>query len=96
MALAVTQSDFRNHIKHYLDLVNDDGENIYIARTKQRSAVIIDQNKLDWLERYVKTDQDSLEHAVAEDKLKEYGIIPDKDPVPDGQDYDNFWKQFEK
>jgi len=55
-----------------------------------------DKNKRDWLKRYAKADPDSLEYAVAEDKLKEYGIIPDNDPILDGQKYNDFWKQFEK
>ncbi|KRL30119.1 hypothetical protein FC94_GL001286 [Lactobacillus kefiranofaciens subsp. kefirgranum DSM 10550 = JCM 8572] len=50
MTLATTQSDFRNHMKHYLDMVNDSSEVVYIARSKQRAAAVIDQNKLDWLE----------------------------------------------
>lgn len=95
MAIATTQSDFRDNIKHYLDLVNNDSETVFIARTKQRGAAVIDQHKLDWLERYAKSRPGSLEHAIAEDKLKEYGIIPDNDPIlKDDKEYNKFWEQF--
>lgn len=94
MTLATTQSDFRNHMKHYLDMVNDSNEVVYIARSKQRAAAVIDQNKLDWLERHAKAKPGSLEYAVAEDKLKEYGIIPDSDPELIDEDYDKYWEQF--
>lgn len=95
MSLATTQSDFRDNMKHYLDLVNDSSETIYIARTKQRGVAIIDQNKLDWLEKYAKAEPGSTEHDIAEDKLKEYGVIPDDDPKLKGEDYQKFWEQFE-
>lgn len=75
MTLATTQSDFRNHMKHYLDMVNDSSEVVYIARSNQRAAAVIDQDKLDWLERHAKANPESLEYAVAENKLKEYGIF---------------------
>lgn len=94
MTLATTQSDFRNHMKHYLDMVNDSSEVVYIARSNQRAAAVIDQDKLDWLERHAKANPESLEYAVAEDKLKEYGIIPDTDPRLRGEDYNKFWEKF--
>lgn len=94
MSLATTQSDFRDNMKHYLDLVNDSSETIYIARTKQRGVAVIDQNKLDWLEKYAKAKQGTPEHDIAEDKLKEMGVIPDNDVKLTGEDYEKFWEQF--
>lgn len=50
--------------------------------------------QLVWLKRYENAKQESLEYAVAYDKLKGYGIIPDTDPRLIGEDYDKFWEQF--
>ena len=36
MPIATTQSDFRNHIKDYLDKVNDENQTVLIARSNQR------------------------------------------------------------
>ena len=33
MPIATTQSDFRNHIKDYLDKVNDENQTVLIARS---------------------------------------------------------------
>lgn len=44
MTLALTQSDFRAHIKKYLD--NDDDEVVYVARSNSRSVAVISQEKL--------------------------------------------------
>ncbi|GAF35579.1 antitoxin of toxin-antitoxin stability system [Lentilactobacillus farraginis DSM 18382 = JCM 14108] len=51
MTIALTQSDFRSHLKKYLDQVNDDDETVYIARSNNRSVAIISQEKMDWYER---------------------------------------------
>lgn len=45
MTLVLTQSDFRAHIKKYLDQVNDDDETVYIARSNSRSVAVISQEK---------------------------------------------------
>ena len=50
MTLVLTQSDFRNHIKKYLDQVNDDDEVVYIARSNSRSVAVLTQEKLYWME----------------------------------------------
>lgn len=41
MTVALTQSDFRAHLKEYLDRVNDDDETIYIARSNSCSVAVI-------------------------------------------------------
>ena len=43
MTLALTQSDFRAHIKKYLDQVNDDDEVVYVARSNSRSVAVLSQ-----------------------------------------------------
>ncbi|GAA3637349.1 type II toxin-antitoxin system prevent-host-death family antitoxin [Lactobacillus hamsteri] len=92
MALVATQSDFRSHLKDYLDRVNDDGETIYIARSRQRGVAVLSQEKLDWLEKAAFADKKSVEYAIAMDKLKEEGVIPDNDPELTGSDYEEYWK----
>lgn len=54
----------------------------------------MNQNEFYWLERYVRSKPTSVEHDITEDKLKEYGVIPDNDPKLAGEDYQKFWKQF--
>lgn len=52
MTLALTQSDFRAHIKKYLDQVNDDDEVVYVARSNSRSVAVLSQeNYIGWKKR---------------------------------------------
>ena len=45
MPIATTQSDFRKHIKDYLDRVNEDEQTVLVARSNQRTAAIISQKQ---------------------------------------------------
>ncbi|MCO6542958.1 MAG: type II toxin-antitoxin system Phd/YefM family antitoxin [Lactobacillus sp.] len=65
MTLALNQSDFRAHLKKYLDQVNDEDETVYVTRSNQRSVAV----KMDWLERTLKAKEGSLEYAIARDQL---------------------------
>ena len=60
MTVALTQSDFRAHLKEYLDRVNDDDETIYIARSNSRSVAVISQEKMAWMEKALQAKEDSL------------------------------------
>lgn len=91
MTLASTQSDFRAHIKHYLDLVNEDDETVYIARSNNRAVAVVSQEKLNWLETALKVKEDSLEYAVARDQLIRRGVLPDDDIV---ESDDVYWGKF--
>lgn len=91
MTLALTQSDFREHIKDYLDRVNEDDETVYIARSNSRSVAIVSQEKMNWLETAVQAKEDSLEYAVARDQLIRRRVLPDDDIV---ESNDEFWSQF--
>lgn len=46
MPIATTQSDFRNHLKDYLDQVNDENQTVLIARSNRRTAAVISQDQL--------------------------------------------------
>jgi len=59
MTLALTQSDFRDNLKKYLDQVNDEDETVYIARSNSRAVAIVSQEKMDWLERALKAKEGS-------------------------------------
>lgn len=87
MNLANTQNDFHNNLKHYLDLVNGSNKTILYCQKKKVRCSIVDKNKLDQLERYTKANPESAEYDIAEDKLKEYGEIPDDDPKLKDEDY---------
>ena len=66
MTVALTQSDFRAHIKKYLDQVNDD-ETVYIARSNSRSVAVVSQEKLYRMEKAIQAKEDLLDYAVARD-----------------------------
>lgn len=91
MPIATTQSDFRNHIKDYLDKVNDENQTVLIARSKQRAAAVISQEQLNTLLEAVNAKEDSLDYAIARDKLIEMHILPD-DPIVEPTD--DYWNSF--
>ncbi len=93
MTFAVTQSDFREHLKEYLDSVNDDNEIVYIARSKSRTAAVISQEKLNWYESIAKSKEDSLEYAIARDQLIRHNAMQDDKIV---ESDDEYWGQFTK
>ncbi len=93
MTVASTQSDFRAHIKDYLDRVNDDDETVYVARSNNRTVAVISQEKLDWLERALRAKEGSLEYAVARDQLIQRHVLPDDEIV---ESNDEYWGQFEQ
>jgi len=93
MAVASTQSDFRAHIKDYLDRVNDDDETVYIARANNRAVAVISQEKLDWLERALRAKEGSLEYAIARDQLIQRHVLPDDEIV---ESNDEYWGQFDQ
>ncbi|WEV41319.1 type II toxin-antitoxin system Phd/YefM family antitoxin [Lactobacillus sp. ESL0681] len=75
MAIAVTQSDFRRHMKQYLDEVDDNDETLYIARSHDRTVAVISQEKLKWLERLAKAEDGSTKQKEAKDKLIALGVL---------------------
>ncbi|AXX64479.1 type II toxin-antitoxin system Phd/YefM family antitoxin [Bombilactobacillus bombi] len=91
MTLALTQSDFRAHLKKYLDQVNDEDETVYVTRSNQRSVAVISQEKMDWMERALKAKEGSLEYAVARDQLIKSQVLPDDKIV---ESNDSYWNQF--
>jgi len=95
MTLALTQSDFRAHIKKYLDQVNDDDEVVYIARSiarsNSRSVAVLSQEKLYWMEKALQAKEDSLDYAVARDQLIQRHVLQD-DPIVESKD--DYWEQF--
>lgn len=91
MTVALTQSDFRAHLKKYLDQVNDDDETVYIARSNSRSVAVISQEKMYWMEKAIQAKEDSLDYAVARDQLIRRHVLPD-DPIVESDD--NYWGQF--
>ncbi|MDD6407863.1 MAG: type II toxin-antitoxin system prevent-host-death family antitoxin [Lactobacillus equicursoris] len=91
MTHAVTQSDFREHLKDYLDQVNEDNEIVYIARSNRRSVAVVDQEQLYWMEKAIKARKESLDYAIANDKMIRSGLLPDDKIVEPNDDY---WGQF--
>ncbi|MCK8624841.1 type II toxin-antitoxin system Phd/YefM family antitoxin [Apilactobacillus xinyiensis] len=91
MALAITQSVFRTQLKKYLDQINDNNETIYVTRSNNPSVAVVNQDKLNWLEKYAQSEEGSREHAIARDQLIKQGIIA-ADPVVKSDD--SYWGQF--
>ena len=65
MALTVTQTDFRQNFKSYMDKVTEEQEAIYIPRPRQKGVALISQDRLDWLE----TEPGTLKHSIAAEHL---------------------------
>ena len=93
MPIATTQSDFRKHLKNYLDQVNNENQTVMIARSNQRAVAVISQDQLNALLDAVNSQEGSLEEAIAHDKLIEMNILPDDHVVDPSDDY---WKSFKK
>lgn len=91
MPVATTQSDFRKHLKDYLDRVNEDQQTVLVARSNERTAAIISQDQLNALIDAVNAREDSLDYAIARDKLIDMHILPD-DPIVESDD--GYWNQF--
>ena len=91
MTVALTQRDFRAHLKKYLDRVNDDDETVYIARSNSRGVVVISQEKMAWMEKALQAKEDSLDCAVARDQLIRRRVLPE-DPLVESND--EYWEQF--
>ena len=91
MPIATTQSDFKKHIKDYLDQVNEDNQTVLVARSYQRTAAIISQDQLNALLDAVNAKEGSLDYAIARDKLIDMHILPE-DPLVEPND--DYWNQF--
>ena len=91
MVVTLTQSDFRAHMKKYLDRVNDEDETIYIARANSRGVAVISQEKMNWMEKALQAKEDSLNYAVARDQLIRRHVLPDDPIITTDNDY---WEQF--
>lgn len=92
MTIAITQSDFREHIKDYLDQATNDNETVFITRTNGRTATVISQERLNWLEKAVTAKENSLDYAIARDQLMQQNIIPDDSEAIESTD--EYWSQF--
>lgn len=90
MPITITYSDFSHKLKFYLDKV-DNNETILVTRLNQRTAAVISQDKLNALLQAVNAKEDSLDYAIACDKLIEVKVLPD-DPVVESND--DYWEKF--
>lgn len=93
MTMATTQSDFRDNLKQYVDDILYDHEKVYIPKGKGRGIAVVDQDYINWLEKHATADPDSLEYAIAEDKLIEAGLLPDNSK--EVSDFDKYLKDLE-
>ena len=96
MPITTTQSNFSKHLKDYLDQVNDDNQTVLIARSNQRAVAVISQEQLNTLLAAVNAKEDSLDYAIARDKLIEMHILPDNTVAKPTDDYWNSFKPKEK
>ncbi len=97
MALTVTQTNFRQNFEYYVQKVTDEQEIIYIRRPQQKGVTLISQDRLDWLERYAKSEPGTLKHSIAAEHLMDMSIIPQQGRrISTDKDYNEFWDQFNK
>lgn len=92
MPITITHSDFSHNLKFYLDEV-DNNETILVTRSNQRTAAVISQDKLNALLQAVNAREDSLDYAIARDKLIEMKVLPDNPIVESSDDY---WESFKE
>ncbi|EQM53765.1 hypothetical protein N692_14405 [Lactiplantibacillus plantarum EGD-AQ4] len=90
MPMTTTQTDFRNHLKAYLDQVTNENQTVLVTRSNQRVAAVISQELLDVLLTAVNANKDSLAYAVARDKLIDMQRLAN-DPVIDNPQA--YWEQ---
>ncbi|TPR12291.1 type II toxin-antitoxin system Phd/YefM family antitoxin [Apilactobacillus timberlakei] len=91
MTLAITQSTFRTQLKKYLDQISEDNETVYVTRSNNSSVAVVNQEKLNWLERYARAEDGTRDHAIARDQLIRQKIIA---PDPIVRSNENYWGQF--
>ncbi|MDO7805388.1 type II toxin-antitoxin system Phd/YefM family antitoxin [Lactiplantibacillus pentosus] len=87
MPITTTQTDFRTHLKAYLDQVTDKNHTVLVTRSNQRTVAVISQEQLNTLLTAANTNQDSLAYAVARDKLIDMQLLANDPVIDDPQAY---------
>ncbi|MCA1343381.1 type II toxin-antitoxin system Phd/YefM family antitoxin [Lactiplantibacillus pentosus] len=83
MPITTTQTDFRSHLKAYLDQVTDKNHTVLVTRSNQRTVAVISQEQLTTL----LTAVSSLAYAVARDKLIDMQLLANDPVIDDPQAY---------
>lgn len=78
MTLATSQSNFRNHLKEYMDHVIKETDPVYIVRGED-TAVLQNQTVYNLLVDYANAKEGSIDQAIYYDKLIEAGVVQDAD-----------------
>ncbi|MDD6432948.1 MAG: type II toxin-antitoxin system Phd/YefM family antitoxin [Lactobacillaceae bacterium] len=91
MAIETTQSDFRKHVKSYLDQATDNNQTVLVTCSHQKTAAVISKNRLNALINAVTSKKNSLDYAIARDKLIDMHILSEDPLVEHNADY---WNQF--
>lgn len=91
MAITTTEANFKKHLNNYLDQVSEDKQTILITRTKQKAVAIFSKGELDTLLDATHAKENSLDFAIARDKLIGMNVLPD---VPIVKSTDDYWDNF--
>ncbi|MCT3302335.1 prevent-host-death family protein [Lactiplantibacillus pentosus] len=87
MPITTTQTDFRSHLKAYLDQVTNEKQTVLVTRSNQRTVAVISQEQLTTLLIAVSANKDSLAYAVARDKLIDMQLLANDPAVDNPQAY---------
>ncbi|RMW43015.1 type II toxin-antitoxin system Phd/YefM family antitoxin [Lactiplantibacillus pentosus] len=87
MPITTTQTDFRTHLKAYLDQVTNEKQTVLVTRSNQRTVAVISQEQLTTLLTAVSANKDSLAYAVARDKLIDMQLLANDPAVDNPQAY---------
>ncbi|ASG80501.1 type II toxin-antitoxin system Phd/YefM family antitoxin [Lactiplantibacillus pentosus] len=87
MPITTTQTDFRSHLKAYLDQVTNEKQTVLVTRSNQRTVAVISQEQLTTLLTAVSANKDSLAYAVARDKLIDMQLLANDPAVDNPQAY---------
>lgn len=92
MSIEVTQSDFSERVKTYLDQVTKNNQTVLVTCSQQKTAAIIPQDQLNTLLDAVTAKEGSLDYAIARDKLINMHILSEDPLVEPNDDYWNYFK----
>ncbi|WP_430490406.1 type II toxin-antitoxin system Phd/YefM family antitoxin [Lactiplantibacillus pentosus] len=87
MPITTTQTDFRSHLRAYLDQVTDEKQTVLVTRSNQRTVAVISQEQLTTLLTAVSANKDSLAYAVARYKLIDMQLLANDPVIDDPQAY---------
>jgi prevent-host-death family protein len=70
--VTVTASEARNNFKHFLDLVNDNAEEVHVTRERGRNAVLIGEDDWNSIQETLRIYEDPQVCASVKESLAQF------------------------